>query len=191
MRSNYNARAGLKLCTYAELGFALGSLTLLGGLIGTLFAFFTAGAYICRLQGMKKAVQDNVEYQRASRLMMIGLAVTGSLILISFYKKSYVYSGMMMEMNAVLTVLSTFMIFRATIAMLEYNGRTELVARGKKAFTIYWVTYALYFVCALSGLLEYWIGATAVTVLHVVAVLLAFFASWTFYNWLRRTAPVV
>lgn len=191
MKSNYNARQGLGLCMYAEPGFALGALTLLGGLAGTIFAIFTLAGYIIRLRGMKKAVQDNIEYQRASRLMMIGTAVTASLILISFYKQSYTYALMMVEMNAVLVLLSTFMIFRATVQILEFNGRTSLIEQGKKAWTIYWILYAVFLICALSGIFVYFIGETFVRVLHGVGILLVFAASYFFFRWLQRTAPVL
>ncbi len=191
MKSNYNAREGLSLCRFAEPGFALGTLTILGGLAGTIFAIFTLAGYIIRLRGMKKAVMDNVEYQRASRLMMIGTAVTASLILISFYKKSYNYTMMMVEMNAVLTILSTFMIFRATVAMLEYNGRTGLIDQGKKAWMIYWILYAVYLICSLSGIFVYFIGEPVVRALHIVGIVLAFAASFFFYRWLERISPVL
>lgn len=191
MKPNYNAREGLKTCVYAEIGFAFGSLAILGGLIGTLFSIFVIAAYIIRLRGMKHAVRDNAEYMRASRLLMIGLAVTASLVLISFYRSSYVYTTIMLEMNTILVILSTFLIFRATLQLLEYNGRTELVDSGKKAWTIYWITYAIFLIAALAQMFEPLIGGTIVLVLKIVAILLAFFASWTFYKWLNRTAPVL
>ena len=191
MRSNYNAREGLGLCMYAEPGFALGALTLIGGLAGTIFAIFTLAGYIIRLRGMKKAVQDNVEYQRASRLMMIGTAVTASLVLISFYKQSYNYAIMLVEMNAILTVLSTFMIFRATVQILEFNGRTSLIEQGKKAWTIYWILYAVFLICTLSGIFVYFTGETVIRILHIIGIVLAIAASYFFFRWLQRTAPVL
>jgi|GEM_PF-5213669 len=191
MKQNYNARKGLELCFYGEIGMALGCLTVIGGLIGTIFTLFSLAGFVFRAQGMKKAVHDNRDFMRASRLLMVGIAVNAALFLISFYQKRYVYTSMLLEMNAILNILSNYMIIRSTMDMLEYNGRTELCHHGKTAWTLYWVMYMLFLVCVLSEIFTYWIGSTTVLILRIVGVLLAVFASFNYVRWLRRVYPVV
>ena len=191
MKQNYNARKGLQLCLYGEIAMAAGVLTILDGLAGMIFSLFTLAGFVCRAQGMKKAVLDNRDFMRASRLLMVGMALNAGLFVVSVYQQKYIYASMLVEMNAVLNVLSNYMIIRSTMDMLEYNGRTELCDKGKNAWTLYWILYTVFLVCQLSRIFVYFIGEPVVLVLKIVGALIAVFASYNYIRWLQRVQPVV